>query len=60
MDKFEGKSWGVETMSVAERHYKAIEAGMDQFGGNNALGPILEAYKMGVAEHDEDQMRKRF
>ncbi len=34
MDKFEGKSWGVETMSVAERHYKAIEAGMDQFGGN--------------------------
>jgi beta-glucosidase len=60
MDKFEGKSWGVETMSVAERHYKAIEAGMDQFGGNNALGPILEAFKMGVAEHDEDQMRKRF
>jgi beta-glucosidase len=60
MDKFEGKSWGVETMSVAERYYKAIEAGMDQFGGNNALGPILEAFKMGVAEHDEDQMRKRF
>ncbi|WP_411273027.1 glycoside hydrolase family 3 N-terminal domain-containing protein [Daejeonella sp.] len=60
MDKFEGKSWGVETMSVAERHYKAIEAGMDQFGGNNVLGPVLEAYKMGVAEHGEDQMRKRF
>ncbi|MDV7138345.1 glycoside hydrolase family 3 N-terminal domain-containing protein [Maribacter sp. TH_r10] len=60
VDKFEGKSWGVETISVAERHYKAIEAGMDQFGGNNAMGPILEAYKMGVAEHGETYMRQRF
>ncbi len=60
IDKFEGKSWGVETMSVAERHYKVIEAGVDQFGGNNEMGPILEAYKLGVAEHGEDFMRKRF
>ena len=60
IDKFEGKSYGVEKLSIAERHYKAIEAGMDQFGGNNSLGPVLEAYKIGVAEHDEDQMRKRF
>ncbi|MBQ4914046.1 glycoside hydrolase family 3 C-terminal domain-containing protein [Maribacter sp. MMG018] len=60
VDKFEGKSWGVETLSVAERHYKAIEAGVDQFGGNNEMGPILEAYKLGVAEHGEEYMRKRF
>ncbi len=60
IDKFEGKSWGVETMTEAERHYKVIEAGMDQFGGNNEMGPILEAYKLGVAEHDEAYMRKRF
>ncbi|MCJ7465698.1 MAG: beta-glucosidase, partial [Maribacter sp.] len=60
IDKFEGKSWGVETMSVPERHYKVIEAGVDQFGGNNEMGPILEAYKLGVAEHGEDFMRKRF
>ena len=60
VDKFEGKSWGVETLTEAERHYKAIMAGMDQFGGNNAMGPILEAYKMGVAEHGEDFMRERF
>ena len=32
VDLFEGKSWGVETMTVAERHYKVIEAGVDQFG----------------------------
>lgn len=60
IDKFEGKPWGVETMNEAERHYKAIAAGMDQFGGNNAMGPVLEAYKMGVAEHGEKAIRERF
>ncbi|WP_419212647.1 glycoside hydrolase family 3 N-terminal domain-containing protein [Maribacter sp. X9] len=60
VDKFEGKSWGVETMTEGERHYKAITAGVDQFGGNNAMGPVLEAYKMGVAELGEDAMRARF
>lgn len=60
VDLFEGKSWGVETMSIAERHYKVIEAGVDQFGGNNDMGPILEAYKIGVAEHGEEYMRQRF
>ncbi len=60
VDRFEGKSWGVETMTEGERHYKAIEAGMDQFGGNNAMGPVLEAYEMGVSEHGEAYMRKRF
>ena len=60
IDKFEGKPWGVETMNEAERHYKAIAAGMDQFGGNNAMGPVLEAYKMGVAEHGEEAIRERF
>ena len=57
---FEGKCWGVEKMTEAERHYKAIEAGVDQFGGNNEMGPVIEAYKMGVAAHGEELMRKRF
>jgi beta-glucosidase len=60
VEMFAGKSWGVETLSVAERHYKAIEAGIDQFGGNNDMGPVLEAYEMGVAEHGEEAMRQRF
>lgn len=60
VDMFQGKCWGVENLSVAERHYKAIIAGMDQFGGNNVMEPVLEAYKMGVAEHGEDFMRDRF
>ncbi|HMB64004.1 MAG TPA: glycoside hydrolase family 3 C-terminal domain-containing protein, partial [Eudoraea sp.] len=60
VDKFEGKSWGVETLTEAERHFKVIEAGVDQFGGNNDMAPVLEAYNMGVDEHGEEHMRKRF
>jgi beta-glucosidase len=58
--EFRGKCWGVETLSVAQRHYKVIEAGVDQFGGNNQMGPVIEAYHMGVKEHGEDYMKKRF
>ncbi|SDR01335.1 glycoside hydrolase family 3 protein [Flagellimonas zhangzhouensis] len=58
--EFRGKPWGVENLSVAERHYKIIEAGCDQFGGNNDMGPVIEAYQMGVAEHGEEYMRERF
>lgn len=57
---FEGKPWGVEELSIAERHHIAIMAGMDQFGGNNEMGPIIEAYQMGVKEHGEAFMRNRF
>lgn len=35
-------------------------AGVDQFGGNNDAKPVLEAYQMGVKEHGEAFMRKRF
>ncbi|OWA35677.1 beta-glucosidase [Saccharibacillus sp. O16] len=55
-----GKPWGVEGLSVAERHYKLILAGVDQFGGNNEAGPVLEAYEMGVREYGEAWMRARF
>lgn len=59
-DVFAGKSWGVEKLSVAERHYKVLMAGVDQFGGNNDINPVLEAYQMGIKEHGEAFMRKRF
>ena len=55
-----GKPWGVENLSVAERHYKALMAGVDQFGGNNEIEPVLQAYQMGVEEHGEEWMRRRF
>jgi len=60
VEMFAGKSWGVETLTVGEKHYKAIDAGIDQFGGNNDMGPVLEAYRMGIEEHGEEAMRTRF
>lgn len=57
---FFGKCWGVETKTVAERHYIALMAGCDQYGGNNDKQPVLEAYEMGVKEHGEAWMRQRF
>ncbi len=57
---FAGKCWGMETMTKAERHYAILEAGCDQFGGNNEAAPVLEAYEMGVREHGEEAMRARF
>lgn len=60
VDEFGRTPWGVEGLSEAERHYKALMAGVDQFGGNNASGPVIEAYEMGVQEHGEAFMRERF
>ena len=59
-DLFAGKPWGVENLSITERHYKALIAGVDQFGGNNDKKPVLEAYQMGVKEFGEKFMRARF
>jgi beta-glucosidase len=60
VETFSGKCWGVETLTVAQRHYRILMAGVDQFGGNNDMGPVLEAYRIGVAEHGEAWMRARF
>lgn len=59
-DVFAGKPWGVETLSVEERHYRVLMAGVDQFGGNNELKPVMAAYAMGVKEHGEAFMRNRY
>jgi len=55
-----GKPWGVDKLTIAERHYKVLMAGVDQFGGNNDAGPVIDAYQMGVKEHGEKFMRERF
>jgi len=55
-----GKPWGVDSLSIAARHYKILMAGVDQFGGNNDAGPVVEAYQTGVKEHGEKFMRARF
>ena len=60
IESFDGKCWGVEGLSVAERHYEVLKAGVDQFGGNNDKGPVLKAYQMWVKEFGEESARARF
>ena len=55
-----GKPWGVEDLNVGERHYKILSAGVDQFGGNNDKGPVLEAYELWKRDHGEKSARERF
>ena len=60
MDNFvDGKPFGVEKLTIAERHYKILMAGVDQFGGNNDAKPVIEAYQVGVKEWGEAKMRAR-
>ena len=60
IESFDGKCWGVENLTVAERHYEVLKAGVDQFGGNNAKGPVLEAYQMWVRDFGDEAARERF
>ena len=60
LDGYGAAPWGVEGLSEAERHYKALLVGIDQFGGNNDSGPVIEAYELGVQEHGEAFIRARF
>jgi len=56
-----GRCWGVEeNCTVAERHLRILMAGVDQFGGNNEIAPILKAYRIGCEQYGEAYMRARF
>lgn len=55
-----GKPWGVESLTEAERHYKILQAGVDQYGGNNEIGPVLAAYDMWARAQGEKSARQRF
>ena len=60
IDSFGSRCFGVEHLNEAERHLRIIENGVDQFGGNSNILPILEAYELGCEKHGEDFMRQRF
>ena len=60
IESFDGKCWGTETLTVAERHFEVLKADVDQFGGNNDKGPVLEAYRMWVEAFGEESARERF
>lgn len=59
-EMFAGKCWGVERLTEAERHFKAIEAGVDQFGGNNDVAPVMEAYRMCCDKYGSAAAEARF
>lgn len=52
----QAKTWGVDDLSVPERYQKAIEAGVDQFGGQLTPHHIVELVKAGaISEARIDQ-----
>lgn len=57
---FAGKCWGVENLTEAQRHCKALEAGVDQFGGNNDAIPVMEAYRMLCEKYGKEAADARF
>lgn len=59
-ETFAGKCWGVENLTEAERHFKALEAGVDQFGGNNNVEPVMEAYQMCCDQYGKAAADARF
>ncbi|HNT75761.1 MAG TPA: glycoside hydrolase family 3 N-terminal domain-containing protein [Anaerolineae bacterium] len=53
-------SWGVEALTPTERFRKALEAGVDQFGGQHQTHRILELVKTGqVSEARIDESARR-
>jgi beta-glucosidase len=54
------KAWGVENLSVAERAQRALEAGVDQFGGEACPEVIIQLVRQGkVSEARIDQSVRR-
>lgn len=60
VETMNGKPWGVEHLSVEERHFQAIYAGCDQFGGNDDKQPILAAYQIWCQRFGKESAEQRF
>jgi len=60
VEAFGGMCWGMETVPVVERHFKILESGVDQFGGQNDKTPVLEAYKMWCDVYGKESADERF
>ena len=59
IEGFGSRCYNMEQYTEADRHLIAIWNGVDQFGGNSAIAPILEAYAIGCEKYGEAAMRKR-
>jgi beta-glucosidase len=59
-DIMKARAWGVEKLSVAERAQKAIEAGVDQFGGEACPEVVIQLVREGkVSEERINQSMRR-
>lgn len=59
IDAFGSRCFNMEDKTEAERCLTAILNGVDQFGGNSEIAPIVEAYRLGCARFGEAAMRAR-
>ena len=50
-----GMAWGMEDATVEQRHYAALRAGVDMYGGNNRTAPVLAAYAKWQADYAAGQ-----
>lgn len=48
-----GAVWGVEQLSKVQRHYEAIKAGLNMFGGSNDKPANMAAYQLGILAHTD-------
>ncbi len=56
----DAKAWGVEELSVPERLAKAIDAGVDQFGGEDCTDVLLALVRSGrISEARLDESARR-
>ena len=59
IDSFGSRCYGVNELTEAERHLRIILNGVDQFGGNNRMEPILEAWRIGEERYGAAFMEER-
>jgi len=55
----QGKNWGVEDLSVAERVQKALDTGVDQFGGGSMIDEIRAGMKLVIEDMGEEAAVER-
>ncbi|MGB0388535.1 MAG: glycoside hydrolase family 3 protein [Ardenticatenaceae bacterium] len=56
----EAKCWGVEELTIAERARKALEAGVDQFGGETCPEVVIDLVRSGqISESRLDESVRR-
>lgn len=56
----EGKPWGMETATAAQKRLRVFEAGCDQLGGVYDVEPSLEAYGLWEEKYGKESARARF